>query len=156
MRFTGTITATDAQVRRVRLKTLGASDVVVQTRALVSNNSGSKLSWASVGVTARVSSIGNANFDAYSCEVDLTNRRLTLIAWDNAADTGIAATPINSVTLAASYTLRIEVKGSALRCSLVGGPSVTGTSSKWASGTAGVVTFRTAACFDYLLVMRAP
>jgi hypothetical protein len=144
---------------RTRLKSMTASDYLVETRFSPGKliHDADPGIWPGAGLGARVVSYASLSFSGYTCEVDLQDHRLTIGRYHKNDYVLLVATQKGSAPMKQSYRIRFVVKGSSLACSLPDeGISVTTDDTKHASAAPGLFTFQAAACFDYLLVLKAP
>ncbi|MDY0005160.1 MAG: hypothetical protein RBU30_27925 [Polyangia bacterium] len=103
----------------------------------------------------RVRSIGEDNFDAYVCVLNLRWWRLQLLLVNDGEYTLLAQSEDGSVLPDPDdeYHLRMRVVGSAVSCSLLpDGPVLSREDETFSTGTVGFFTHRVSTCFDYLLV----
>ena len=77
--------------------------------------------------------------------------------WDPSNWQSLAYSAVQSVPTSGPYRIRVA-KGSNLDCKLVGSvqPPAQTSDSTHPTGGVGIFTYRAKACFDYLLVIKAP
>ncbi|MBW2733911.1 MAG: thrombospondin type 3 repeat-containing protein [Deltaproteobacteria bacterium] len=148
-----TSTATSYDWTRLESSELSATDYLVQTRFTFVSHSTSG-GWPAAGLAFRNKSIDPPS--NYICVVDTENRRVVLGRFNSGDWNEYAASSSGSVSNAVAYTVRAIAEGNSLTCQVVGGPSVTYSSSLHDSGTVGLFTYEVNACFDYLFVTAAP
>ena len=155
----GSLCQTDIYATWPRLRLhdveLPANDMVVETVMTVTDADLGHSDWASAGVGVRSVSTGPGNYLSYLCCLDLEHGRLVILHSLGSFVSELAATGPGTVPTTGTFTLRARAQGDTIGCELL--PVGTATplsveSTSLSTGTAGLFTYRAAACWDYLLV----
>jgi hypothetical protein len=148
----------DSYEARLKGSFLPASDYLVETRITVqSTDPGLPAGdWPGPGIDFRETT--GTNDSGYDCAVDLWDFRVVIGEWDPSDWASIASSSKSSAPTSGPYRLRVVAKGSSLSCQVVGsaGALAQVTDSSNPSGLVGLFTYHTKACFEYLLVIKAP
>jgi len=107
------------------------------------------------GLTFRVDEVGSNVYDGYVCAINPEDLSLDLLSFEDDIGSYIDYSPSSSVPPAGPYHLRITADGQLLTCELLpSGPMLQSNLPDHATGTVGFFTHRTAACFEYLMVIQ--
>ncbi|MCK5796859.1 MAG: thrombospondin type 3 repeat-containing protein, partial [Deltaproteobacteria bacterium] len=111
--------------------------------------------WPTAGLMVRSS--GASPFTAYLCVVDITHKRLQIFSHEPDGSYDILVEATDQRITGPTQTLRFQVKGNALKCSIVGtNIEVLGIGTTQPGGTVGFFTYLTRSCFDELIVVNVP